>query len=1316
MSTYPTAFDRMAGALTSPFAAGADRLRLSVRRGEVLSRGTFEPYDLGEHRARFGTDPRPRFLVTALVEIPPDISLRIGYHLPGTQTRTLTFPIPEGTVAGTSLLIPLGPDAAEAVLDTVTVDRPPGRPGLDVVRSFRFTVLLGDLAALLWVLGGERDELTAHANRVRGERSVARASGLSLDLIGSDLGIPRFPPLPYGFADDTIALYHLEDADPRVIADEMTLYTKLGHPGAGTNVAVRVDGRFGFGVGFVADRAEIAVPDHPDFALPEGQGFTAECFVRPAPGKWTGAVVSKHADPADLAEPGWGVHIGRFHGLDRNVKLVLSDGAGAAPAVELYADISLATDRFQHVAAVVDGDFAVARLYVDGTLVATGPAELGAMTNTAPLRIGFGIGGTTADGTELGFYGTIDEVRISGVARPSFAPVLGEDDGSYRQRLALFRRWNLPTPPNIERALNAIVGPIDNVENPITVSDAFVRSPVGSHTVTIRPVELRPGESIDACGRRRSTEAEVCGTVADDLFDPGWLVTYPAGGPPLFPAADRRMRLPTLRRLRKLVELMGSRLAAGLTVSGGFDPAARDLRATGRALIVRHASAPGRVAALAHRAGFDWVHYRSGEIYLSVADTGVCEIVGYSSWFGKDLAVDNAPVELSINPDPAQDSIVRWTLLQAGPGRAAFDGSPSEHRIRLRALHPGEVTVQLEVRRSGKSFTSTRRFTIAPQGIPAGTSIGTDGTIGVSEDVAGTADDGAYVPDYLVTVTDPLLRIDTPGSNRMQANVAVLLGRLLINSYRATYPRPPQIRLVSGWQPNGTGLDRVGRALTLAPAVADLSLSTLALAAYGAGFDYVVNTGTVVRVAQRAGDHIAITGPAEAGEGGVVPIAVPHHDSPIDAVLAGTVLCTANSGSSTVVFSDSTDGTLLATATVGPAPIGIAVSPDRRTVYTASATDRTISAVTVGISPVVTTLPALPAAPIALACHPTKPLLVLLLPTQVVTVDATTGAVVTRWTIPNGSTGKLLALNPTGATAWVACTDKTLRAVDLATGTFAAAPTLPGTPTALAVSSTSVYAATAAEARLWVLDAAQRTVTGTFDDIDLAVMRIRVDETAGVVYLGAWYSKFVQRRTLSGAVLGPDSYVTVPGIPVAVVPAGAVVLTVLLGEIGRDQSDAVAVLRTDRWREVDALWPLAPAGGRTLSWSVAPYDEAAAHLDGSTGELAELTAERAGVVQVRVRARAEGNPPYTVRIGLAPILLEGEQQGRPVVIRRAQYERIMNVLNELHPIGVEFDTSVIRDHVLELKRDTGQLDVFPAYTYPSYRLRGRQLARPNRKD
>ncbi|RDI68161.1 LamG-like jellyroll fold domain-containing protein [Nocardia pseudobrasiliensis] len=1318
---YPAALDRMAGTLTPPFAAGADRLDLRFASGEGQSSAPFLPYDFAEHRARYGTDPRIRYIVRILRPVVDDLSLQIAYTAPGSTKTVVTMAIPAGTPEGSSLIVPLGVDAATAVLKSATVAGPSSQTTPAVQYTFGFTALLGDLAALLWVLGGDRDVIASQLGRVRHQSAVASASGLSLDLIGSDLSIPRFPPLPYGFSDDTIALYHLQDdATSTAVVDSTALYTGAGHPGRrAASVVTGVDGRFGAGMRFDGT-GDIRVDDHSDFAVPDKMGFTAECFVRPAAGVGTGAVLSKHAD-LDPATPGWSLHIGTFRGLERNVLLLLSDGTSTG-RLSLYADVSLDVDRFHHLAAVLDRDRRVARLYVDGVLRATAAANLGALTNTAQLCIGYS-GAANFSGP---FSGTIDEVRISRRALTSFAPVLGEDDANYRRRLAVFQRWNLPTPANITDRLNEVVGRINGYSRPIAVSDAFDRSPIGLHTMTIRPRSLGPGESIDARGRRTSSQAQVCGTVADDRFDARWLVTYQ---PSVLITMDDagRIRQPLRAPLDTLIQLLlddGGVYFPDLHI-GAFDPNAGDLRAVGRAVVFRcPAAVRARVAALVHRAGFSWVRHRAdtGEIYAAMADTSALQIIGPTGeWYDKDTA-SNRTYPLSLAPVPPREAEVRWTVLQAGPGRARLAIDPVANTAQLTASAPGEVTVKVEVRLGGSSYSAMRRFTIGTSGVEAGISIGSDGAYGVSESVAGTPDDSAYSPDYLVAVSDPVLTVAVPGSNRFQGPVATRLGRLLAILARMPRVAPntvEPIRLVSGWTPGGAGLDGVGRAFTLDGGARGLSPASIAAIAQSVGFDYVRNTGTTVRIAHHGRRNIALDGPKYVEEGSVTPIAMLRHDNPVGGVLAGTTVGVVNQGSSAVSLLDSTTGALLRDGiAVDPLPVGIAASPDGKRVYTASAGFLSITAISVDDRAVVANTPRtfLPSAPVAIAGHPTKPLLVVLTPGWVTTVDANTLALVKQWVIPNSASGRALALDAAGAVAWVACDDKTLRGVDIASGAWTSAVTLPDVPMAISASSTVICVT--GPKTLWVFDAGTRALASTYSGLGPYPNRVRVDEGGGYVYIGESISNRITRLKVLGSNSFEVATSTPPGIPVALMPFGGPVLAVLSGDLGNSRGDAVVTVagptRSGPTLPITAVWPLAPAGGRRLVWSQVNADEAVAALDGSTGELAELTARLAGTVQVRVRAPATANAPYVVRVGLIQELLDLERAGQKIRIRRDQYERLMNVLNELHPIGVEFQTGEIRARVPELQ--TGDLTAFPAYTYPTYRLRGQQLARPLRKD
>jgi DNA-binding beta-propeller fold protein YncE len=322
----------------------------------------------------------------------------------------------------------------------------------------------------------------------------------ALDWIGADLGVPRFPPRAYTYQDSTLALYHLDSGsgpDGNTFADAMKLYGGTGHDAVNAGgLAVPAPGRFSNGLAFRNPAAILQVADHPDFALPANRSFTVECFVKPdvpstatPPATEIWHVVSKHPDPtANPSLAGWALSVGRFHKFPVNARFLLADGSASGP-VQLFADVDLAGDGlFHHLAGVVDRQAASgqshARLYVDGQLATVQAlTSLGALTSSAPLRLGAGSAPSAR--------GIVDEVRLSSAARASFAPVLGEDDVSYRRRLALFQRWTLPTSAELQRILNQAVGPLALDPNadpePLVVNDQNVSLVPGSRVLSLGP-------------------------------------------------------------------------------------------------------------------------------------------------------------------------------------------------------------------------------------------------------------------------------------------------------------------------------------------------------------------------------------------------------------------------------------------------------------------------------------------------------------------------------------------------------------------------------------------------------------------------------------------------------------------------------------------------------------------------------------------------------------------------------------------------------------------------------------------------------------
>ena len=875
---------RMSGRLTTPFARGADTLDLRLLPGAEPSAAEVAPYDFTEHQSRFDRPPEPSHVLATARDVTADTTVTVTYARPGGPPETVRAAFPAGTMAGASVALAIPVEAQIRVTGLRMAPAPADeRPD----RAWRLTALLGNTAKVLWVLGGERDQLRGQLARTVAQRHLPTATGRSLDLIGADLGVPRFPPLPYGFDAGTVALYHLDDVPGSAVAQDVTgqYPGRAGHPGSPTASVQRgAAGRYGAAFGFRSPDAVVDVTADTAFDIDANGSATVECFVRPDADSCDGQVLSRHPAPGG-AGAGWVLSVGKFgRGVARNPRLLVSDGT--TPPVTLFADLSLPTDTFTHLAGVLDRTAKELRLYIDGVLRARAPlGPLGAVVNTAPLRIG-------PDDSE--FRGVIDEVRISAVARTDFAPVLGEADEHYRRRLRLFRRWALPTPANLASMLNELVGTIGGLRDPLVVQDANATLVRGTRPVRIRPVALREGERIDAAGRREVGEAETVGTAQqEERFDPVFLLRYdnPAVDftvppprdldPGELPPDPHLVQVGLTGALDRLVTLVTDEPGAPgrLRISAAFDPRAADLRATGRAVLLGHSTiAPGRLAALAHRAGFDFVHFRPD-------DKGDVASVYAASAPGDYFAVDLTPAPvgptdldvgrtatLSLRPAPPTDSVLRWLTVPAGPGRATLTttgplGRPTS-TTDVRATAPGALIVKAEVTRNRHTVSASRPLRIGVPDLPDGGAIAADGTLGAPAEVVGDPDE-FFDPRFLIRHDDPRVDYgDSDNNHLMQPVVGRTLDALLAELDR----RSAEGRLIveSAFQPAGDEFGAHGRTLALRHTT--VPPGALAALAHAVGFGHVERDGATVVVRQAPGELVVVHGPDDTDGGPVIEV------------------------------------------------------------------------------------------------------------------------------------------------------------------------------------------------------------------------------------------------------------------------------------------------------------------------------------------------------------------------------------------------------------------------------------------------------------
>jgi hypothetical protein len=362
--------------------------------------------------------------------------------------------------------------------------------------------------------------------------------------------------------------------------------------------------------------------------------------------------------------PGWSLCVinTRERGFNGNVLFALCDGAHE---VRLFADMSVADGRFHHLAGIVDRTRRGARLFVDGVQRATAPIDtLGAITPPDAIRFG-----STAAGNALS--GTIDEVRISRVARATFHPALGEDDDAYRARLRIFRHWVLPTPANVIAMINT-AAPFPSDPAPYVLIEANQPTQVVECPVRIVPAILTEGSAIALDGTTPQDET-VAGTPADDPgFDPSLdLITYAhAGVDSTTDPGGARMQAGTGFVLDALVARLAT-TPGTLVLEHSFDTTGppTPLHSVGRALRLRHSTLGSDVlGALAHRAGFAYVRNLRPDIAVAVPA-------------GERIAIRSAPAaaprvdvgslfDLTVDPPLPSAGIFSWTIITPGPARA----------------------------------------------------------------------------------------------------------------------------------------------------------------------------------------------------------------------------------------------------------------------------------------------------------------------------------------------------------------------------------------------------------------------------------------------------------------------------------------------------------------------------------------------------------------------------------------------------------------------------------------------------------------------
>lgn len=1347
----------LAGGLTPVYQRGMERLPVTLGGSGADGITAIPGYDFRDYVSRYGRLPdSPRYLLAPAQSSPDPRTVRVWYMLTsGGPEASVDVAVPAGWAAGRGIVVDIpGPGAVVTSAARLTRFQPQP-PASQLASGWSLTALLGNLAKLLWVVGWEHEELAGQASDVAAQRDAASAHGASLDLLGSDLGVPRFPPTAYTWDPDTLALYHLDAPGPAgAVTDARSSYDTISHPGTASGVATGLAGRFAGAYGFSAKPAQIVIADDPEFALPPAASFTVEAIIRPdraltGPMPVAGAVIAKRAQLSTAADPGWALTLGAFpaRGFARNLRFSISDGTRE---VELFCDRDLGDGVFHHVAGVVDrrtGPPAVTfvRLYLDGTEVASQAlATLGALTSAEPIRIGFG----QESGADAQYLGLIDEVRLSKVARGDFYPVVREGDDQYRRRLRVFQRWLLPTPDAIQAALNEMAGPVANDAEPFVVDEQAGPLAVGTLSLRVLPEPLGPGQSITADGDTRGSEAAAVGVAADDDFDEAWLVRHPDRAGLAFapdPAeATRRMQQVTVAALDALCDrLAGQPVPGTLTVLRSYDPAASDLYGVGRALLLGHSDlTAGALAVEAYGAGFGWV-YRTAANQVHVAQpAGPAYLV-------TPPAPAQAPAppdviegqDLSLGLDPPAtafaDAAVSWSLIQCGSGAAALTPAPSPASPPvLHAVAAGQIVIQAEVIRRRHTGRGSRmiRIGLADTSLQPGDSIAGDGRRAVTEADAAGLPEADFSEAFLIARSDDYpgqphagqVSYGTdPGARRMQRAASAALDRLI------GLLGAGKLSVTKAYDPAATDLHLVGRALALTHDT--LTGGALAARAFAAGFDFVrLDPGppAIVQVAVRPAEPVQIQGPAEVTAGGSIQVSALPQAEP-----------------AAVCFS--ADGTRLFVADHG----GARVTGFSLTATPANAFPRLTLDHAAAVAPT----------PRAVAFGGGSLYLAHELPGTISALDPATLAL--TGSIATGPQPVIMAAD--AGRLFVGCAgDNTLRAYDVTTNLqVGASLTLPGKPLALAVvpGGTDIYLVIDGDRFCHVGRAALNLVNTIATGHGAAGAAVSADGTklyvactaddpvnstgTVLVYTTASLLTAPQRITGFQALLRPASvtagggftYVATTGSgPVSgrihVIDAAGHLLPQVFapGSTSRQVAvspDATAYQRcvvavsaeasTLTLGDPEPLSEVSPRGprlvasialgsgqGETLAWSTVPFSRGTVQLSSQVSPRLTVAGIRAGAALIRATyLQGSGPRPYQFAVRLNPAL-----EAQPsVVIRKDQYDLVMNVLNWFCPIGVEVSTERLREHVVELSALLAG-DLVPGYTYPVYHQPG--LPRP----
>ncbi len=636
----------------------------------------------------------------------------------------------------------------------------------------------------------------------------------------------------------------------------------------------------------------VLVPGDPAFGFTADSSFTVEAFINadPVTADYARAVIASRSTALRDGDPpgneaGWALCLGPYRAIPNNLRWIVGDTAGTLVTVD--ANIELADGVFHHVAGVVDGDVGMARLYVDGVAVGQTPlANLAAAATVGPITIG------NCPALNAPFAGKIDEIRISRTARRSFAPVLGESDTRYRQRLAIFQPWRPPTYPTIRRCVQALtlsdpqvdvaglmLGSDDPPSNLVQfdVDETDSTRFCASRWFRVIPGPLSPGQSIASDGTMPAIEPPASGAKPLAATAAALLSELDGANYHFASTSSRRMVLATALMLERLAArlaqvspgstlVIASAYVAATTVPGAGTDAATTNDNLGLAVTVGLATTGpgfnlGLLAALAFESGAPFVFYPisgstlrlvaapADDLQLTATDFGAGATNPGTDSAGRQIIPLNKVVTIAINrpvPQPVGGLTpsLDWSLLPAGPANGVLSPSAIANTISFTGTAPGVATIAVRCTLTDgvTVLVGSLPVIIAPLILDGCDILGGDGTPNATELVMSGPPEQDFRVNYLITSNSATVDYapvtpSAPAPHQMQLALETALLNLALLVARE--PGSPRITVLSAYDSAAANLQRVGRGLIVAPSSAALTASRLGALAFLAGFSYI---------------------------------------------------------------------------------------------------------------------------------------------------------------------------------------------------------------------------------------------------------------------------------------------------------------------------------------------------------------------------------------------------------------------------------------------------------------------------------------------